>query len=203
MFKTSLALAAMAVGLARAAPEINIYWGQSGTDSLASYCSSTGFEYITVSFVNNSPEQDPSGLGYPGTNFGAHCAASTYKNQQTGVNSLLLSGCNFMAEDIPTCQQLGKKVLLSIGGAWIDGTNYTVSSPQKGVEFADFLWGAFGPYDASWTGPRPFDFNGNHVAFDGYDFDIETKFCKFNAVSVQGSLLLTCPQPTNPDMFHS
>lgn len=172
-----LALAAVAAVPALATkPAVNVYFGQSGFDSLGSYCESGSFEYVTVAFVNNSPEQDTSGLNYPGTNFGAHCAADVYTKD--GKKSNLLSQCTFIAEDITKCQALGKKVLLSVGGAWLPGTNYTVSSVAKGNQFADFLWGAFGPYNPTFAGPRPFDFNGNHVTVDGFDFDIETKFGK-------------------------
>lgn len=178
MYTKSLALAALAAAPALATPAVNVYFGQSGTDSLASYCETNSFEYVTVAFVNNSPEQDPSGLNYPGTNFGAHCAAEVYT--KNGKKSNLLSQCTFIAEDIPKCQALGKKVLLSVGGEWNPPTtNYTVSSPAKGVEFAKFLWGSFGPYDPTYPGPRPFDFNGNHVSVDGFDMDIEKKFGKF------------------------
>ncbi|KAK0628714.1 glycoside hydrolase superfamily, partial [Bombardia bombarda] len=83
-----------------------------------------------------------------------------------------------MAADILTCQSLGKKVLLSIGGVFnaTSGSDYTVSTVTKGNEFANFLWGAFGPLKSTWTGPRPFDFGGETVKFDGFDFDIEKNF---------------------------
>ena len=208
MVKTSLFLAALAAGQAWATkdhtdhndhqpstdlrpsstddskPALNVYWGQVGSKRLASYCESTGFEYVTVSFVNNSPETDRSGLDYPGTNFGAHCSGEVYVNEANGRPSQLLSNCRLIAEDIPKCQALGKKVLLSIGGAWNPNgtvvTNYTVSGPKKGLEFADFLWGAFGPKVGSWTGPRPFDLpNKPPTVVDGFDLDVEHKFDYF------------------------
>ena len=81
---------------------------------------------------------------------------------------MLQSDCTAIAADIQTCQQKGKKVLLSIGGANIPGTNYTVSDAQKGIDFADFLWGAYGPVSDAWTGVRPF----GSSSVDGFDFDI-------------------------------
>jgi chitinase len=71
-----------------------------------------------------------------------------------------------------TCQNAGKKVLLSLGG---DPTNapYQLTSAQDGYDLAEFLWSAFGPANASWTGPRPFDYNGVVNVVDGFDFDIE------------------------------
>jgi chitinase len=174
MYAKGLALAALAASPVVADYAVNAYWGQVGGDSLASYCESDGFDYVTIAFIINSPEQDPA-TGYPGTNFGAHCSAEFY--DVDGNVSGLNKNCQQIIEGIPACQANGKKVLLSIGGAFVTGVNYTVSSQQNGEDFADFLWGAFGPYDASWTGPRPFDSSATeHVSVDGFDFDIETKF---------------------------
>lgn len=133
---------------------------------------------VTLGFVNKSPENDPS--GYPGTNFAAHCWATTYKNEDN-VSSSLLDNCRTIQEDIPYCQDRGVKVLLSIGGQYNDEeNNYSVSSKSAGVEFAEFLYKAFGPYDESWDGPRPFDSvaDGTHPAVDGFDFDIEAELGK-------------------------
>ena len=62
---------------------------------------------------------------------------------------------------------MGKKVLLSLGGAIPN--NQHLDSDASAVGFATFLWEAFGPEDTSKTTPRPF---GNAVV-DGFDFDIE------------------------------
>ncbi|KAI0138019.1 glycoside hydrolase superfamily [Hypoxylon sp. NC0597] len=156
--------------------KLNAYWGQSGpdTDTLAQHCASDSIDYITLGFVNNSPENG-NGTGYPGTNFAAHCAAEVYTNNNR--NSKLLSSCSFIKEDIKTCQRLGKKVLLSVGGEFSSYSNYTLSSVQAGVDFAEFLYQAFGPYKSTYKGPRPFDTSStDHICLDGFDFDIETKF---------------------------
>lgn len=128
---------------------------------------------MTLSFVNQAPENTKS--GYPGTNFAGHCWAGTYKNKDD-VGGDLLSECWSIKEGIPYCQERGVKVLLSIGGVYNeDGGDYKVTTDQKGVDFADFLWSAFGPYDKNWNGPRPFDANDGSTrpAIDGFDFDIE------------------------------
>ncbi|KAF5648417.1 endochitinase 2 precursor [Fusarium sp. NRRL 52700] len=151
---------------------LNGYWGQLGSDSLKSYCDSAP-EYVTLSFVNQAPEHTES--GYPGTNFAGHCAAGVYSNKH-GVASSLLSECYTIKEGIPYCQERGVKVLLSIGGVYNEaGSNYKVTTDDKGVDFADFLYKAFGPYDQSWDGPRPFDSDDGTTrpAVDGFDFDIE------------------------------
>ncbi|KAF4490156.1 endochitinase 2 precursor [Fusarium agapanthi] len=151
---------------------LNGYWGQLGSDSLKSYCDSAP-EYVTLSFVNQAPEHTES--GYPGTNFAGHCAAGVYSNKD-GVASSLLSECYTIKEGIPYCQERGVKVLLSIGGVYNEaGSNYKVATDDKGVDFAGFLYKAFGPYDQSWDGPRPFDSDDGTTrpAVDGFDFDIE------------------------------
>ncbi|KAH8879720.1 glycoside hydrolase [Thozetella sp. PMI_491] len=150
-------------------PSVNLYWGQLNGLTLDEYCAQPGFEYITVSFVVNSPEEDTSGLGYPGMNIDGGCHnATVYFNATTGKPSRLLKGCTEIETGIPACQKLGRKVLLSIGGQEAYG-NYTVSTAERGVQFAEFMWGAFGPVNSSWTGPRPF---GSSV-IDGFDFDLE------------------------------
>ncbi|KAI9903660.1 hypothetical protein N3K66_000189 [Trichothecium roseum] len=172
----------MALSVSSAGPfgALNGYWGQDGSERLADYCDS-GIQYVTLSFVNEAPENSPS--GYPGTNFAGHCWAGTYNNTE-GVPSNLLSNCVGMKEDIGYCQSRGVKVLLSIGGEYDAGTsNYEVTTEDNGRAFADFLYGAFGPYDPDWDGPRPFDSDDDgaggqqqHTEVDGWDFDIEKAF---------------------------
>lgn len=108
------------------------------------------------------------GNGYPGTNFGNQCGSATYNI--SGTVTQLLSDCSQLAEDIPVCQNAGKKVFLSLGGAY--PANQEITSDQSAIDFANFIWGAFGPVTAEWNqtdGPRPF---GDAVV-DGFDFDIE------------------------------
>lgn len=127
--------------------------------------------------MNGAPENEPS--GYPKTNFGSHCWAETYENED-GVSSELLRECRTLKEDISYCQEQGVKVLLSIGGEYDEvESNYEVTSEANGIDFADFLYKAFGPKDDTWDGPRPFDqLDGTPTAVDGFDFDIEAYFGK-------------------------
>ena len=145
---------------------------------MRNYCDS-GVDFVTLSFVNVAPENDLS--GYPGTNFAGHCSAGTYSNKD-GVPSQLLSNCDIIKQDIPYCQDRGVKVLLSIGGVYNPvGSDYKVSE-GNGEGFADFLYKAFGPYDPSWDGPRPFDLSETqHSAVDGFDFDLEAALGLFGS----------------------
>ncbi|KAI0597193.1 glycoside hydrolase superfamily [Biscogniauxia sp. FL1348] len=155
--------------------KLNTYWGQSGDgDTLGQYCAVEGIDYITLAFVNNSPEHG-DGTDYPGTNFASHCPAEVYVKGDR--YSKLLRGCSFIVDDIKACQDLGKKVLLSIGGEYSAANDYSISSVEKGREFADFMFDAFGPFVDGYQGPRPFDKSEtDHTCIDGFDFDIEYMF---------------------------
>src|SRR3569833_1636061 len=113
--------------------------GMNGRTRLAEVCADSAVNIVTIAFVMESPEvvQDS---GYPRTIFGEHCSGETYS--KNGKSSHLLSGCKLIAEDLHKSQQMGKKVLLSIGGVFDDTgiANYTVSSIQNGLDFADFMW---------------------------------------------------------------
>lgn len=151
---------------------VNVYWGQQGNGDLATACQDSSIDYVTLGFVNISPENGGP-TEYPGTNFGAHCWAEKYSVD--GHTSELLTTCPSLTPGIAVCQSLGKKVLLSIGGVYNAYSNYTVSTPMNGVAFAEFVWGAFGPYTEDWAGkPRPFDNGDQHNAVDGFDFDLES-----------------------------
>lgn len=102
--------------------------------------------------------------------------------------------------DIPYCQERGVKVLLSIGGDYTLTSDYKVTTEQNGEDFAEFLYKAFGPYDPFWEGPRPFDASETeHSVVDGFDFDIEAKFGKFERyMCCAERLLIYLPQITSP-----
>lgn len=123
---------------------------------------------MIIGFINVFPDQ--SAGGYPGSNFGNACAKGYYTIN--GQNTTLLSSCRYIGPDITTCQNTyGKKVLLSLGGA--RPTNQWIANDQSAVNFANFLWSAFGPQPASSSTnniPRPF----GSASVNGFDFDIES-----------------------------
>ncbi|THC95566.1 hypothetical protein EYZ11_004938 [Aspergillus tanneri] len=164
----ALSLTTSASGFdAKGKSNVAVYYGQGENQPrLSHFCQDTSLDIINIGFVNTFPGQGAA--GWPGSNFGNQCDGNTY--EIGGVKTQLLSGCHQLMEDIPICQAAGKKILLSLGGGTPD--NQKLLSDTDAVEFADFLWGAFGPVDDRWTaagGPRPF----GDVVVDGFDFDIE------------------------------
>lgn len=129
---------------------IAVYWGQNsaGTQgSLATYCESSDADIFLLSFLNQFPTI--------GLNFANACS-------DTFSDGLL--HCTQIAEDIETCQSLGKKVLLSLGGA---SGSYLFSDDSQAETFAQTLWDTFG--EGTGASERPFD----SAVVDGFDFDIE------------------------------
>lgn len=71
------------------------------------------------------------------------------------------------SKDIATCQQKGKTILLSIGGAtYSEGGFKSNSDAQSG---AQLIWETFGPKQEGSKALRPF----GDVSLDGFDFDFE------------------------------
>ncbi|KAF2150109.1 glycoside hydrolase family 18 protein [Myriangium duriaei CBS 260.36] len=179
MARFTLALAALlsfvstTIAAFNAASDTNVavYWGQGAYQArLVETCKNPSVDIVIIGFVNVFPDQADSG-GYPGTNFGNACQYATYTNKTGGATSLH-SACTYIGPDITTCQKTyGKKVLLSLGGAW--PPTYFIAGTVQAKSFANFMWGAFGPVTSTWTkakNPRPF---GTAVV-DGFDFDIES-----------------------------
>lgn len=127
-----------------------MYWGQNsaGTQqNLSTYCQSGTVDVVLLSFV----------IGFgdtPTLNF-ANACEDTYSN---GVLN-----CEQIAADIVTCQDLGVKVLLSLGGA---SGSYSFASDDEGTAFATTFWNLFGEGTSDF---RPF---GTSIV-DGVDLDIE------------------------------
>jgi chitinase len=154
---------------ANAKNNVVTYWGQGPNQgSLQDVCKNPNVDIVNIGFINVFPDQGKG--GWPGSNFGNACGSETYT--YNGTSTQLYSNCPNIGTDIAICQQVyGKKVLLSIGGG--HHANYFIESDSSAVNFANFLWGAFGPVKDEWAstgGPRPF---GDAVV-DGFDFDIES-----------------------------
>ncbi|KAK6495929.1 hypothetical protein TWF481_002974 [Arthrobotrys musiformis] len=127
-----------------------VYYGQGENQQrLRSFCESQSIEYIIIGFVTQFQN---TGLAppYQATNY--------------------VYNCPYLPRDIEYCQNLGKRILISIGGGVNVENSYYLSNEEEARKAVDDIWRAFGPPDKTWGHPRPF---GNAVV-NGFDLDLET-----------------------------
>ncbi|KAF1841583.1 glycoside hydrolase family 18 protein [Cucurbitaria berberidis CBS 394.84] len=144
---------------------VAMYWGQGNAQiPLSDVCSDPSVDIVNIAFVNGFPQKVGD---YPKTNFANACWGYYPDPNDKTKDSGLLKNCAGVGDAIKTCQNAGKKVLLSIGGGY--PTDYYLPSQEVAEYFAEFLLNVFGPAPAGWTGPRPF----GDAAVDGFDLDLE------------------------------
>ena len=102
--------------------------------------------------------------GYPSLNFGPACTAP---NEVQSAQAPGLMDCTALAPEITSCQQIGKKVLVSLGG-YIANSSFT--SDIQAEQFAQTLWNLFGAGAGDDPNLRPF---GSSIVVDGFDIDNE------------------------------
>lgn len=139
-------------GLASAA-DLAFYWGQNsagvGQDSLASYCQSSPGDIYLISFLDSFGMGNQLSINVAG-----------YNNYYPGTKLL---NAPSIGEDIKTCQSLGKKILLSMGGA---SGQYGFNDQQNAEQVATDLWNLVGGGSSD---TRPF----GDAVIDGFDIDSE------------------------------
>ncbi|EXJ66590.1 uncharacterized protein A1O5_10260 [Cladophialophora psammophila CBS 110553] len=130
---------------------------------LTQVCNDPAIDVVILAFVTNLISDG----GYPAMNMASNCWAPNADQQAAGATKLLDCVGDGFASKIATCQQQGKKVLLSLGGSV---GNLTMPSNDNAVEVANTLWSLFlGGLDPSLMPLRPY---GN-VVLDGIDIDNE------------------------------
>ena len=149
---------AVATFNAKASTNQAVYYGQTpltANVTLDTVCEDPSVDIVVLAFLN---EYFGPG-GYPVLNLGAACGSdATTEAQAKGATGIL--NCFEIAGNITQCQNKGKKVMLSLGGA--DGTT-VFASKRQAIAFATTVWNLFGG-GTSDVG-RPF---GN-VKIDGFD----------------------------------
>ncbi|KAL1546234.1 chitinase [Salvia divinorum] len=126
---------------------ISIYWGQNGNEgTLADTCAKGNFEYVIIAFLSSFGNNQK-----PMLNLAGHCDPYT------------AGSCTVLSSNITSCQRMGVKVLLSIGGG---AGGYNLTSSQEATQLASYLWNNFlgGSSPSRPLGPS---------VLDGVDFDIE------------------------------
>ncbi|CAL0318421.1 unnamed protein product [Lupinus luteus] len=163
---------------------ISIYWGQNGDEgSLADACNTGNYAIVNIAFLSSFGNGNN-----PKLNLGSHCDASN-------------NGCSFLSNQITTCQKLGIKVMLSIGGR--EG-NHDLSSSADARAFAEYLWNNF---LGGTSNTRPL---GNAI-LNGIDFAIVTGSTQYwdelakaiSGYNGKGNKIYLCaaPQCPTPDKW--
>ena len=121
-----------------------VYWGSTDNEGqLSDYCSDNTYDVIMLAFANAF-----DGDGVP----------------QMSLDSCDGQDCSALSSQVQSCQDQGKTIILSVGGA--DGS-YQLASDDFAKQVANHLWNMF----LGGTGEdRPF---GDGIILDGVDFDIE------------------------------
>lgn len=123
-------------------------------------CSNNNVDIVILAFVSDFFGQN----GYPTASFGPGCSGP---NEAQAATAPGLPDCSELAIEIQQCQQIGKKVLVSVGG-YIANSSFT--SDTQARQFADTLWNLFGAGTGDDPALRPF---GAGVTVDGFDIDNE------------------------------
>ncbi|KAJ5657843.1 class III chitinase [Penicillium longicatenatum] len=132
---------------------VAVYWGQNSYGQASGDLAQQDLAYYYV--ING--EGDAPEINF--ANSGDSC---------TTFDGTSLLNCPAIAEDIVTCQGLGKTILLSIGGATYSEGGFT--SEAAAIAGAKMIWETFGPVSTNTSINRPF---GDSVV-DGFDFDFES-----------------------------
>jgi chitinase len=129
--------------------------------------------------------------GWPTLNMGPHCWAASTAQSQAGATGLIDCVSDGFANQVRQCQDAGKKVLLSLGGAQ-GYSDTTIPSDQDAEMLASKLWNLFlGGMEIPQTNAiRPF----GDVVLDGIDVG------KKHALAGLWTLNPVLPVPAN---FHS
>lgn len=154
---------------AQSSGNLAVYYGQSPATekyTLDQMCQDDNVDIVVLAFLTTF--YGPA--GQPIINFGPATGGTPTLGAQK-INATGLLDSPFLAKNITTCQTLGKKVLLSLGGA-SGTTNFT--SDAQASKFATNLWNLFGGGMTD-SDMRPF----GKVVIDGFDIDNEDHSTKY------------------------
>ncbi|XP_021909503.1 hevamine-A-like [Carica papaya] len=130
-------------------PGIAVYWGQDGREgTLTQACTSGLYSYIIIAFIYEYGSYQP-----PNVNLAGHCTPS-------------INNCKFIGPEITACQNLGIKVLISIGGA--NGQRQSLADAGDAKYLADYIYNNF-------LGGSASDRLFGDAVLDGVDFDMESR----------------------------
>ena len=148
-----------------AGDNVVVYYGQTtqtSTVPLTQICADPEVDVVILAFVTTL--FGPG--GWPTLNMGPHCWAASAAQSQAGATSLIDCVSDGFADHVQQCQDVGKKVMLSLGGA-LGYSDTTIPSDRDAEMLASKLWNLFlgGTEIPATNAIRPF---GN-VVLDGID----------------------------------
>ncbi|KAF3936852.1 Endochitinase [Dactylella cylindrospora] len=186
-----------------------VYWGQNGVASVASgkqydlltTCNNTNIDIVIISFVTKFKGKS----SYPIINLSDQCGGYL-KNAEDPTKDTDILSCPHIGTAITQCQALGKKILLSLGGATYTDPGWKDLAAARSS--ANEIWGMFGP-----PGSKPFKYRPfANATVDGFDLDFEHLANKpnvngfaqqlknlFTLDKKRTYLLTAAPQCPNPD----
>lgn len=139
-----------------------VYYSQTDltkTVTLTQVCSDPSIDVVILAFITSLFDKG----GYPSMNMASNCWAPNAAQQNAGATGLLDCVGDGFAAQISSCQSLGKKVLISMGGIY---SKLQVSSADQATQAAHLLWNLFlGGTDATTAPLRPY----GSVVLDGID----------------------------------
>ena len=158
-----------------------VYYGQLATNPpLSEVCADPSIDIVIISFLSyltNPPPANAAGsvaiAGWPTLNVAAHCWAPTADQVAAGAGTLVDCVSNGFSQQVQTCQQYGKKVLLSLGGA-VGYSNTTLPSGDMATAVVQNVWDLFLGGGDDLNVIKPF---GPDVVFDGIGESSQEAFC--------------------------
>ena len=149
----------------RASNNLVAWWGQNGVAPLSEFCKDGTYDVINLAFLN----EFVAAGGYPKLNLGTwtHTFPQTAAQKAAGATDLWEA--KDVAADIKKCQDAGKKIFLTLGGA-SGKSNTILANDQEAVAFADMVWNLFLGGKPQVDGLRPF----GDIILDGIDINNES-----------------------------
>ncbi|KAL6716578.1 hypothetical protein ACLMJK_006145 [Lecanora helva] len=180
---------------------VAVYYGQtphSNKVTVDQLCADSSVDIVVLAFLDTFFDAG----GMPNINIGPACSGDPTLGAQA-INATGLLDCPYLAKNITTCQSLGKKVFLSLGGA-SGTTNFT--SDAQATTFASTVWNLFGGGNVT-SNLRPlgtakidgFDIDNEDHSTDHYNTFVSALRTHFSTDNTKKYYISAAPQCPRPD----